>query len=319
MSSSPGTRRPFETPSQVPFRPDGRRLRYSLAVTPSLGVILASVVFGALVVCTVAETLRPLRSRIEPRLRRAARNFTAGGISLAVVTLLQTPLLAPVAGWTARNGFGILNAIRLPAAAATIAGILLLDYTLWHWHRINHRVPFFWRFHMVHHVDLDMDTTTGVRFHFGEMALSVAWRAVQIVLIGPSAAAIWIYQSLLFASVLFHHSNTRLPIGLERVLVRLVVTPRMHGIHHSDWKNETDSNWSSLLSVWDYLHRTAVLSVPQSKIEVGVPAYRRAEDVTLPRLLAMPFRRRRADWSLPDGTPRIVRPNLPETAAVLAP
>jgi sterol desaturase/sphingolipid hydroxylase (fatty acid hydroxylase superfamily) len=295
------------------------RVRYSVGVTYPPGAILAAVTAAALVVCTVAESLRPLRRRIEPRLRRAARNFTAGGISLAVVTLLQTPLLSPVAGWTSRNGFGILNAIRLPGVAATIAGVLLLDYTLWHWHRINHRVPFFWRFHMVHHVDLDMDATTGVRFHFGEMALSVAWRAVQILLIGPSATAIWIYQSLLFASVLFHHSNTRLPIGLERVLVRVIVTPRMHGIHHSDWKNETDSNWSSLLSVWDYLHCTAVLSIPQSKIEVGVPAYRRPEDVTLPRLLAMPFRRRRADWALPDGTPRIVRPDLPETAAALAP
>ena len=288
-------------------------------MTYAPGAILAAVVAAALVACTAAETLRPLRRRIEPRLPRAARNFTAGGISLAVVTLLQTPILAPISGWTSRNGFGILNAMRLPAAAATIAGMLLLDYTLWHWHRINHRVPFFWRFHMVHHVDLDMDTTTGVRFHFGEMALSVAWRAVQIVLIGPSAAAIWIYQSLLFASVLFHHSNTRLPIGLERFLVRVIVTPRMHGIHHSDWKNETDSNWSSLLSVWDYIHRTAVLSVPQSRVEVGVPAYRRTEDVTLPRLLMMPFLRQRADWVRPDGAPRLVRPDVHETAAVLAP
>ncbi|HEY6146855.1 MAG TPA: sterol desaturase family protein [Thermoanaerobaculia bacterium] len=283
------------------------------------GTILAAVFLASLAAATLAETLRPLRRRVEPRLRRAARNFTAGGISLAAVTLLQTPLLAPISAWTTRQGFGVLNALRLPRAAATVLGVLLLDYTLWHWHRINHRVPFFWRFHLVHHVDLDMDATTGVRFHFGEMALSVVWRAVQVVLIGPSAAAIWIYQSLLFASVLFHHSNTRLPIWLERILVRIVVTPRMHGIHHSDWKNETDSNWSSLLSVWDYLHRTAVLSIPQSRVEIGVPAYRRAEDVTLPRLLAMPFLRQRADWTLPDGSPRIVRPDARQTAAILAP
>lgn len=269
---------------------------------------LLAVVFAVtLLAVTLAETLSPLRRRVEPRLVRALRNFAMGGISLGVVTLLQAPLLAPVASWVAGRRFGLVNVVPLPAAVATVLAVLLLDYTLWHWHRWNHRVAFLWRFHAVHHVDLDMDATTGVRFHFGEMALSVLFRAAQVAAIGPSPASIWIYQSLLFASVLFHHSNTRLPIGLERWLVRLVVTPRMHGIHHSDWKNETDNNWSSLLSVWDYLHGTAVLSVPQDEIEIGVPAYRRPEDVTLGKILAMPLARRREDWVGPDGRPRIDR------------
>jgi sterol desaturase/sphingolipid hydroxylase (fatty acid hydroxylase superfamily) len=258
--------------------------------------------FAAVFLLTaIAETALPLRRRVEPRLRRTVRNLSTGALSLAVVTLLQAPLLTPVAAWCERHGVGLLRLVHLPRAIETILAILLLDYTLWHWHRINHRVPFFWRFHVVHHVDRDMDASTGVRFHFGEMALSVGWRVLQVAAIGPSALGLWLYQVLLASSVLFHHSNTRLPVRLERALVRFIVTPRMHGIHHSDWRNETDSNWSSLLSVWDVLHSTLRLNVPQSEVVVGVPAYRDPSDVTLPRILLMPFRPQRSDWIAPDG------------------
>ena len=163
-----------------------------------------------------------------------------------------------------------------------------------------------------------MDASTGVRFHFGEMALSVGWRALQVAAIGPSALGLWLYQVLLAASVLFHHSNTRLPVRLERALVRIIVTPRMHGIHHSDWRNETDSNWSSLLSVWDLLHRTLRLNVPQSEVVVGVPAYRDPSDVTLPRILSLPFRPRRNDWIGPKG-PQVSRDRPDDDAGALAP
>ena len=105
---------------------------------------------------------------------------------------------------------------RAEASPRTAAAILLLDYTLWHWHWVNHRVAFFWRFHSVHHVDRDMDASTALRFHFGELGMSVVFRALQIVVIGADPFSIAIYQTLLFAAILFHHSNTRLPIGLER-------------------------------------------------------------------------------------------------------
>ncbi|MDQ2979621.1 MAG: sterol desaturase family protein, partial [Acidobacteriota bacterium] len=258
--------------------------------------ISAGVFVAVFLLTSLAETIHPLRRRVEPRLRRAVRNLSTGALALAAVTLLQAPLLAPVAAWCERHGVGLLRLLHLPRAVETVLAVLLLDYTLWHWHRINHRVGFFWRFHLVHHIDRDMDASTGLRFHFGEMALSVGWRVLQIAAIGPSAFSVWLYQVLLASSVLFHHSNTRLPARLERVLVRLIVTPRMHGIHHSDWRNETDSNWSSLLSVWDALHRTLRLNVPQSEVVVGVPAYRDPGDVTLPRILAVPFSRQRDDW-----------------------
>jgi sterol desaturase/sphingolipid hydroxylase (fatty acid hydroxylase superfamily) len=267
-----------------------------------MAIWIGAGIFGAIFLLTsLLETILPLRRRVEPRLRRTVRNLSTGALSLAAVTLLQAPLLTPVAAWCERHGVGLLRVVGLPPAIETVLAVVLLDYTLWHWHRINHRVPFFWRFHVVHHVDRDMDASTGVRFHFGEMALSVGWRALQVAAIGPSALGLWLYQVLLAGSVLFHHSNTQLPARLERALVRFIVTPRMHGIHHSDWRNETDSNWSSLLSVWDVLHRTLRLNVPQSEVVVGVPAYRDPSDVTLPRILLMPFRPQRSDWIAPDG------------------
>jgi sterol desaturase/sphingolipid hydroxylase (fatty acid hydroxylase superfamily) len=160
-------------------------------------------------------------------------------------------------------------------------------------------VPFLWRFHVVHHVDLDLSATTALRFHFAEMLLSVPWRAAQVALLGVSPRALSLWQTCLLVSILFHHSNLRLPIAVERRLARLVVTPRMHGIHHSTVQEETDSNWSSGLTLWDRLHGTLRLDVPQDGIVIGVPAYRDPEEVTLPALLAMPFGAERPTWRPP--------------------
>jgi len=249
------------------------------------------------------ETWRPLRRRRESRIRRTLRNFAVAGLGLATIELLQIPILLPVSRWTMQNRVGLLNFVSVTGWIRIAASILLLDYMLWFWHRINHRVRFFWRFHSVHHVDLDMDASTALRFHFGELGFSIFFRALQIVVVGADPASVAIWQVLLFISILFHHSNTRVPLPLERVLVRLIVTPRMHGIHHSDYRNETDSNWSSLLSVWDYLHGTILLDVPQESIEIGVAGWQDPAAVTLGKILAMPFRRRREDWVRPDGRP----------------
>jgi sterol desaturase/sphingolipid hydroxylase (fatty acid hydroxylase superfamily) len=179
-----------------------------------------------------------------------------------------------------------------------------------------HRAPFLWRFHKVHHVDLDLTASTALRFHFAEMALSVPWRAAQVLLIGGSPRALAIWQDFLFLSVMFHHSNLRLPPKWERCLVRLIVTPRMHGIHHSIVEDETNSNWSSGLTVWDWLHGTLKLDLPQNAITIGVAAYREPNDVTLPKLIAMPFVDPRSGLELPDGT-RPRRERLPQPGAVL--
>ena len=272
------------------------------------GWIAPTVVAVAFLLFLVAETLRPLRRQRESKLRRIGRNLTVAGLGLATIELLQIPILLPISAWVIRERIGLLHWLGVSGWVRTLAGIVLLDYTLWFWHWANHRIFFFWRFHSVHHVDLDMDASTALRFHFGELGMSVAFRALQIIAIGVNPRAVAIYQILLFASILFHHSNTRLPFSLERVLVRLIVTPRMHGIHHSDSLNETNTNWSSLFSAWDYLHRTIRLDVPQEAIEIGVPAYQDPKKVTLGKILAMPFARRRNDWTRADGM-AAVRPH----------
>jgi sterol desaturase/sphingolipid hydroxylase (fatty acid hydroxylase superfamily) len=267
------------------------------------GLVFA-VVLGSFAALVVLEGRRPLRRPVEPKPRRVARNLGLAGVGAAVLSVLQAPLLVPVAEWARGEHLGLLNRVTLPRAAEIAAAVLLLDYTLWHWHWLTHRVPFLWRFHLVHHVDLDLDASTALRFHFGELALSVPYRLAQVVVIGADPLAVSLWQLLLMASILFHHSNLRLPAGVERVLVRLVVTPRMHGIHHSDYENETNSNWSSLLSAWDSLHGTLVLSVQQRAVVIGVPAYRDPRQVTLGKVLALPFRKQRDDWRNEDGTLR---------------
>jgi sterol desaturase/sphingolipid hydroxylase (fatty acid hydroxylase superfamily) len=184
----------------------------------------------------------------------------------------------------------------------TALAIVLLDYTLYVWHVLTHKVSFLWRFHLVHHVDLDLDASTALRFHFGELAISVPWRAAQIMIIGVSPIAYLTWQTCVFLSIMFHHSNVKLPISFERWLNRLIVTPRMHGIHHSVVQQETNSNWSSGLTIWDWLHGTLRLNVPQDQVTIGVPAYREPAEVSLLQILELPFLKQRSDWTSTDGS-----------------
>ena len=188
--------------------------------------------------------------------------------------------------------------LRLPKWLETVLAVVLLDYTLYVWHVLTHRVGFLWRFHIVHHADLDMDASTAVRFHIGELVISIAWRASQVLLIGVSARQLDLWQKLTIAAILFHHSNVCLPIDIERRLVKAVVTPRMHGTHHSTVRDEADSNWSTILSVWDRLHSTLRLDVAQDEIEIGVPGFRSARALGLRRLFAMPLTASSTDLQL---------------------
>ncbi len=263
----------------------------------------APLIVGAFGVLWWLERRRPLRlDADEPKLRREARNLSVAATAALALRLTEQPVAERLTALVERRKVGLLKLVRLPAWLETALAVLLLDYTLYLWHVATHRAPALWRFHAVHHADLDLDASTALRFHFGELVVSVAWRAGQIVLIGVSPLALSVWQTLLMVSVLFHHSNVRLPIALERRLSSFVVTPRMHGIHHSTVRAESDSNWSSGLSVWDRLHDTMRLNVAQAAVEIGVPAYRDAAELTLPKLLALPFRPARTPWLLPDGT-----------------
>jgi sterol desaturase/sphingolipid hydroxylase (fatty acid hydroxylase superfamily) len=218
-------------------------------------------------------------------------------MAAATVHLAEMPAVTPVAQFVEARRWGLLGRLQ-PGLVRTAASLLLLDYTLYAWHVLTHRVPLLWRFHAVHHVDLDLDASTAVRFHFGELLLSVPWRAAQVAAIGVSERDLRLWQQLVLVSVLFHHSNVRLPEALERLLAVFVVTPRLHGIHHADVEAIRDANWSSGLTVWDWLHGTLRTDVPQDSITIGVDGYEDPAQVTLPRILALPFQH-----ALPRGRP----------------
>jgi sterol desaturase/sphingolipid hydroxylase (fatty acid hydroxylase superfamily) len=253
------------------------------------------------VVLFAAERLLPLRVATRPLLRRLAVNALTSAVALLAAFLLVRPVAGTVLGWTTARGVGVVPRLGLSGVAAFAATFLLMDLSFYYWHRANHVVPVLWRFHNVHHLDPDLDVSTALRFHFGEILFSAAFRAAQVAAIGPSAAAYLAYEAVFQAETLFHHSNVRLPLGLERVLSRLVVTPRMHGIHHSQVQAEATANFSTVLNVWDRLHRSLRLDVPQAALAIGVPAYTRPDDNGFAALLAAPFRAQRAHWQRPDG------------------
>jgi len=177
-----------------------------------------------------------------------------------------------------------------------------MDLAFYYWHLANHRIPLLWRFHNVHHTDPELDVSTAFRFHFGEIALSSFFNVIQISLIGISPWAFAVYQLVFQSEVLFHHSNLRLPIAFERLLSKVLVTPRMHGIHHSQVHRENNSNFGTVFPWWDRFHRTLGLNIPQSEVVVGIPAYSLPADNSVPNALLMPFRKQRDYWRSPDGT-----------------
>jgi sterol desaturase/sphingolipid hydroxylase (fatty acid hydroxylase superfamily) len=253
----------------------------------------------------LAERRWPLRERAEPALRRVARNLTLGAMSMAVVAVLQTPLAQPLAQAAEGRRRGLVQRLPLSPWARDAAAFLLMDYTIYLWHVATHRQPFLWRFHLVHHLDLDLDSSTALRFHAADMAISVPYRLLQVVLIGVSPRALRLWQNWFFLSVLFHHSNLRLPLQVEQRLAVMFTTPRMHGIHHSAVQAETNSNWSSGLSLWDHMHATFRLDVPQEKVVIGVPGYRDREAVALSSSLRLPFVRQRDAWAPQPGGPPV--------------
>lgn len=228
------------------------------------------------------ECRNALRPERKSKLERDVRNLLIAAPAGLVMQAIEMPLALKLAEVAQTKRWGLLPRIHTPG----VLGIALLDYTLYWWHFLTHRVPLLWRFHQVHHLDQEMDATTGLRFHFGEMIISIAFRSAQIVLIGPTVSAVAAWQVFLFLCVLFHHSNVRLPLHWERRLARFVITPRLHGIHHSVVADEVNSNWSSGLTVWDWLHATLRTEIPQDRLVLGV---RGLSDPGVGASLALPF------------------------------
>jgi sterol desaturase/sphingolipid hydroxylase (fatty acid hydroxylase superfamily)/rhodanese-related sulfurtransferase len=239
------------------------------------------------------ETLTPFlplfRNNALQRTRHGLRNVAIALLNSGMTAILFVGLWAATANWAAHNGFGLLNWTGAPPLWHALAAVLALDFWTYWWHRLNHRVPFLWRFHRAHHSDSHMDVTTASRFHIGEILFSNILRIPLILLLGIHVWEIVLYETALLAVIQFHHANIGLPSRLDQLIRFFIVTPAMHKVHHSRWQPETDSNYSSLLSVWDRIFRSFRLRDDPRAIQFGLDEFAKPEDQTLPGILKTPL------------------------------
>ena len=206
--------------------------------------------------------------------------FTVGGI--AYVSAL----------YAMDNQIGLLNQFLIPDWFSIVITLLLLDLAIYGQHRASHRWQWLWRFHKVHHSDLDFDVTTGIRFHPIEIIISMCYKVIIIYIIGCNPLAVVVFEVVLSGASLFNHSNIFIPLKLERRIRLWIVTPDMHRVHHSSKDKEIDSNFGFSISIWDRLF-SSYIDQPQlghDKMNIGLNSYRHSPDVGIKKLLLMPFK-----------------------------
>jgi len=246
-------------------------------------------VLGILGLLLVVEWWTPFRAPIRSRLCHIATNLSIAGSNAAVVNLLFGGMLILVSRQAEAEAWGLLHHLGLDPLADVAASVVLLDLTFYGVHWANHAVPFLWRFHRAHHSDLDLDVTTALRFHLGEVLISTLIKAVAIVILGISAIGLIAFETLLVVAAEFQHSNLQLPQPIDKRLGLLVVTPHMHWIHHSQLPLHHNSNFGTIFSGWDRLFRTYFMQVRQEDVRIGLEQYPSPEQVGLGRFYAMPF------------------------------
>jgi sterol desaturase/sphingolipid hydroxylase (fatty acid hydroxylase superfamily) len=248
---------------------------------------------AALALLWIGEALIPLVEDRQRRVSHGGANVFLGVANGALASVVFASGILFVTEWARTEGFGLLHWAGLTGVVAAVAAVLLIDFWQYLWHRINHVVPVLWRFHSVHHTDEEMDATSGVRFHTGEILFSGVARLAVMPVLGVTIEELLLYEAIVLPVVLFHHSNVRVPGGLDRLLRALIVTPWMHWVHHSKWQPETDSNFSSLFSWWDRLFGTLRLRDDPRTIDLGLEGYEEHEWRSVVGMLKSPFRRRR--------------------------
>jgi sterol desaturase/sphingolipid hydroxylase (fatty acid hydroxylase superfamily) len=271
----------------------------STAHSLPLAPLVLAVVFLLLL---LLEAAFPLRRRSRPRSQRLPVNFALTAGVMTIGLLVVRPMGLATSFWAANYNFGLLPLLNLPAQVISLLGLALMDLTFYWWHRANHRFFLLWRFHGVHHLDPDLDVTTATRFHIGEILFSTGFRILQVGLLGIDASTYLLYEVMYQAVNMFQHANLRLPLFLERALNKIVVTPRMHGIHHSVVSEEVGSNFSVIFRWWDAWHRTLRINVPQRDIVIGVASYQSPEHNRLWPLLILPLKFSKNYWLWPDGS-----------------
>lgn len=207
--------------------------------------------FGILTAMWLWQTLLPKRTLSISPITRWSNNLALVFFNSAVLRLLFPLATVGVATWAQQHQFGLFNLIVLPLWLEILLVVVLLDLAIYWQHRIFHKVPFLWRLHRVHHVDQDIDVTTGSRFHTLEIILSMLIKFALVVALGPAVVAVIIFEIILNACAMFNHANARLPIWLDNILRMVLVTPDMHRVHHSTVVAETNSNFGFNLPWWD--------------------------------------------------------------------
>jgi sterol desaturase/sphingolipid hydroxylase (fatty acid hydroxylase superfamily) len=260
---------------------------------PSLEIAIRvgcyAVVFTAL---ALWEWLAPRRVLAVGRAPRWPGNLGILAVDILAVRLLVPTAAVGVALIAAVRGWGLFNLAGLPSWAAVLLGVIALDLVIYTQHVVFHHVPVLWRLHRMHHADLDIDVTTGVRFHPLEILLSLAIKIAAVAVLGVPALAVLIFEVLLNATSMFNHSNVALPPRLERLARWIVVTPGMHQVHHSIAREETDSNFGFNLPWWDRLFGTYRdrPAAGEKGVVIGLPVFRDVAELRIVNLLTQPFR-----------------------------
>lgn len=250
------------------------------------------VTVGILALLVVLETVAPefVGRRWSERVKHDLVNAFFGVFNALLTSLLVAALTKFVISWATRNRFGLLNGFAIPAWLHWGLAIVLFDFWQYVWHWMNHRIPFFWAFHRVHHTDDALDVTSAFRFHPGEIIFSSLFRLGIMPLLGMTFHQLILYEVILLPIIMFHHSNVRVPGNVDRCFRWLIVTPWMHWVHHSNVRNETDSNYASIFSFWDRIFKTFRLREDPSMIVLGLKGVERRKAQGLWGMMVHPFR-----------------------------
>lgn len=247
---------------------------------------------GVFIAVALWELAAPRRAREVPRAQRWPANLALAALNTLVLRALVPLAAIGMATFAAHKGWGLLNHFDVPTWALLPLSIVALDLAVWLQHVMFHAVPALWRLHRVHHADLDIDLTTGARFHPIEMVLSALVKLAVVALIGAPVVAVVLFEVVLSATALFSHANINIPPRVERWLRWLVVTPDMHRVHHSVQEHETNTNFGFNLPWWDRLFGT-YLDQPHGgheQMTIGIHGHRDPHDVARLRgMLMLPF------------------------------
>ena len=243
----------------------------------------------ALIVIYVLEGVFPCFPGRTGRMKHAVNNILLASIN-GIISFAFGVLVVQIMLWNGKHSIGLLNIIVADPLISIIIGFILFDMWMYAWHRINHERLFFWRFHKAHHTDIQMDTTTALRFHPIEIFLSNVFNLVIFIILGLGIKELVIYKIVLLPVILFHHSNVNLAEKYDRILRTFIVTPNMHRVHHSWYRKETDSNYSSVFSLWDRLFKSFRLKKDLRQITFGLEKYREPQWQSLKGMLITPFK-----------------------------